>query len=98
VTRTAVTVAVVAALATAAVFGFSWSHFVGADQATGRVAVYQGIPVDLPFGLRLYRETYQSGVYYALLSTAQRQRLFDGRLRSSADAMQAVRAVQAEMP
>jgi PPM family protein phosphatase len=98
VIRTAVTVAVVAALATAAVFGFSWSHFVGADQATGRVAVYQGVPVNLPFGLRLYRETYQSAVYYATLSTAQRRSLFDHRLRSSADAMQAVRAVQAETP
>jgi protein phosphatase len=98
VIRTAVTAAVVAALAAAAVFGFSWSHFVGADRATGRVAVYQGIPVDLPFGLRLYRETYESAVYYATLSTAQRQHLFDHRLRSSANAMQAVRAVQADTP
>jgi protein phosphatase len=98
VIRTAVAVAVVAVLATAAVFAFSWSHFVGADRSTGRVAVYQGLPVDLPFGLRLYRETYESAVYYAMLSTAQRQHLFDGRLRSSADAMQAVHAVQAETP
>jgi protein phosphatase len=96
--RTVAAVAVVAVLATALVYGYSWSHFVGADRATGRVAVYQGIPVDLPFGLRLYRETYQSAVYYATLSTAQRQHLFDHRLRSSADAMQAVRAVQAAQP
>ncbi|MGN6378121.1 MAG: Stp1/IreP family PP2C-type Ser/Thr phosphatase [Gaiellales bacterium] len=96
--RVVAVVMIAGLLAAGAVAGLRWSHFVGADQATGRVAVYQGLPVNLPFGLRLYRETYESGVLYATLSTAQRKQLFDHRLRSSADAVQAVRTVQAETP
>jgi PPM family protein phosphatase len=88
----------VAALAGGAAFGLHWSHFIGADRSTGRVAVYQGIPVELPFGLRLYRETSVSPVAYATLSTAQRRSLFDHRLRSSADARRALLPVEEATP
>jgi protein phosphatase len=88
----------VAALAVASVVGLAAANFVGADTATGRVAIYQGVPVDLPFGLHLYRLRYQSSVSYALLPAATRTGLFDQRLRSSASAYAAVHALEATYP
>lgn len=82
----------------AAAAGLSWSHFVGADRATGRVAVYQGVPVDLPFGVRLYHETYVSRISYATLTAAQRRSLFDHRLRSSGGALDALRPIERATP
>ncbi|HEU0193589.1 MAG TPA: Stp1/IreP family PP2C-type Ser/Thr phosphatase [Gaiellales bacterium] len=80
---------VACALAAAAIAGLRWSHFVGADPATGRVAVYQGVPVDLGFGIRLYRLSSLTPVSYATLTAAQRRALFDHRLRSEAGARRA---------
>ena len=88
----------VAVLAVAAVVGLAAANFIGADTATGRVAIYQGVPVDLPFGLHLYRLRYQSTVPYALLPAAGRAGLFDQRLRSSSSAYAAVRALEATYP
>ena len=100
--RTALRVTAMAAaavvLVVAALAGLRWSHFVGADEATGRVAIYQGIPVDLPFGAHLYRETFVSPIAYATLSQSERRSLFDHRLRSAASARQAVAAAEASSP
>ena len=52
----AATLAVVVLAGVAAVAGLRWAHFVGADETTGRVAIYQGLPFDLCGGLKLYRE------------------------------------------
>ena len=40
-------VLIVAALAVGAVGGLYWAHFVGVDPATGRVAVFQGVPFEI---------------------------------------------------
>jgi hypothetical protein len=88
----------VAALAVGAVVGLAAANFVGADTATGRIAIYQGVPVDLPFGLHLYRLRYQSTVSYALLPASRRAHLFDQRLRSSSSAYAVVRALEATYP
>jgi protein phosphatase len=74
-------------LAVAAVAGLRESHFIGADTATGRVAVYQGVPVDLPFGVHLYHVVYESTLSYATLTPRQRKTLFDHTLRSDSGAM-----------
>jgi protein phosphatase len=74
-------------LAVAAVVGLRESHFIGADTATGRVAVYQGVPVDLPFGVHLYHVVYESTISYATLTARQRKTLFDHTLRSDSGAM-----------
>jgi PPM family protein phosphatase len=71
----------------AAVAGLRESHFIGADTATGRVAVYQGVPVDLPFGVHLYHVVYESTLSYATLTPRQRKTLFDHTLRSDSGAM-----------
>jgi PPM family protein phosphatase len=85
-------------LAVAAVVGLRESHFIGADTATGRVAVYQGVPVDLPFGVHLYHVVYESTVSYATLTPRQRKTLFDHTLRSDSDAMSKLHPYEVASP
>jgi PPM family protein phosphatase len=86
------------ALAVAAVVGLRQSHFIGADTSTGRVAVYQGVPVDLPFGVHLYHVVYESTVSYATLTPRQRKTLFDHTLRSDSGAMSTLRPYEVASP
>jgi protein phosphatase len=85
-------------LAVAAVIGLRESHFIGADTATGRVAVYQGVPVDLPFGVHLYHVVYESTISYATLTPRQRKTLFDHTLRSDSGAMSTLRPYEVASP
>jgi serine/threonine protein phosphatase PrpC len=85
-------------LAVAAVVGLRESHFIGADTATGRVAVYQGVPVDLPFGVHLYHVVYESTVSYANLTPRQRKTLFDHTLRSDSGAMSKLHPYEVASP
>jgi PPM family protein phosphatase len=84
------TVALLAVLAGLAVFGLSRANFVGADK-NGYVAVYQGVPWNLPLGIHLYREVYVSRLLTAELSQPERRKLFDHTLRSRSSAEQLVK-------
>lgn len=81
---------VLAAIAGGAVYGLSRANFVGVD-GRGYVAVYQGVPWNLPFGIHLYREVYTSRLLAAELSQADRRKLFDHTLRGRSDAERAIR-------
>jgi protein phosphatase len=83
-------VVLLALLAGAAVYGASRANFVGAD-SNGYVAVYQGVPWNLPFGIHLYREVYTSRLLAAELAPAQRKKFFDHTLRSRNDAEEIVK-------
>ena len=48
-------------------YGLSRANFVGVND-NGFVAVYQGVPWNLPFGIHLYREVYTSPLLAAELS------------------------------
>jgi protein phosphatase len=85
-------------LAVGAVVGLRESHFIGADTSTGRVAVYQGVPFDLPFGVHLYHVVYESTVSYATLTPRQRKTLFDHTLRSQSGAMSTLRPYEVASP
>jgi PPM family protein phosphatase len=74
-----------------AVFGLSRAHFVGVEQ-DGAVAVYQGLPWDLGFGLRLYRVVYESPLQAANLSQDERRELFDHDLQSRSEAIAEINA------
>jgi protein phosphatase len=74
-----------AAVAGGAVYGLSRANFVGVD-TRGYVAVYQGVPWNLPFGIHLYREVYTSRLLAAELSQADRRKLFDHTLRGRNEA------------
>jgi PPM family protein phosphatase len=86
------------ALAAATLVGLRESHFIGADTGTGRVAVYQGVPFDLPFGIHLYHVVYESTVSYATLSSRQRQTLFDHTLRSESGALATLHPYEVASP
>jgi PPM family protein phosphatase len=76
-------------LGAVSVFGLSRAHFVGVEE-DGAVAVYQGLPWDLGFGLRLYRVVYESPLLAAHLSQDERRELFDHDLQSRTDAIREI--------
>ena len=71
-------------------YGLSRANFVGVNDED-YVAVYQGVPWNLPFGIHLYREVYTSRLLAAELSRPQRRKLFDHTLRSRSDAERLVK-------
>jgi PPM family protein phosphatase len=91
VLRVAATLAVVIALGAGAAAFLRWAHFVGADESSGHVAVYQGLPVDLFAGVKLYHEVQDTPIAYASLDEATRKRLFDHTIRSKSSAVAAAR-------
>jgi protein phosphatase len=82
----------------AALIGLRWSHFVGVDPATGRVAVYQGVPYDLGSGVKLFSLVHRSRVPAATLPAARRRHLFDHSLRSSESARSLVAQLEQTEP
>jgi hypothetical protein len=50
------------------------------------VTVYRGLPYDLPLGVELYQENYESGVPERLVPPARRTIVLDQKLRSQDDA------------
>ena len=89
---TVVLLGLLAAVAVGALTALSWSHFVGAEP-DGRVAVYQGVPVDIGWGVRLYRPVQVTSLPAALLTAEQRREAFDHRLRSKDEAIAAATAL-----
>jgi serine/threonine protein phosphatase PrpC len=61
-------------------------YFVGADDASGIVTIYRGVPYELPFGIELYERDYTSGVRLEQVPTARRATFTDHKLRSRDDA------------
>ncbi|HVI36999.1 MAG TPA: SpoIIE family protein phosphatase, partial [Gaiellales bacterium] len=86
VLRVTATLGVIAILGAGSIYFLRWAHFVGADQSSGHVAVYQGVPVDLFGGVRLYHEVSDTHIPYAALNQATREKLFDHTIRSDASA------------
>jgi serine/threonine protein phosphatase PrpC len=68
-------------------------YFVGTDDH-GFVAVFRGLPYDLPAGIHLYEHNYVSGVPADELSAARRKKLLDHQLRSKNDAADLVRQLE----
>jgi protein phosphatase len=89
VLRAVATLAVVVALSAGAAAFLRWAHFVGADQTSGHVAVYQGLPIELFAGVKLYHEVQDTPIAYASLDQATRKRLFDHTIRSKSSAIAA---------
>jgi serine/threonine protein phosphatase PrpC len=62
-------------------------YFVGTDADHGNtVTIYQGLPFDLPLGLRLYTRYQGSGVTLESIPAARRKTFTDHKLRSKDDA------------
>jgi PPM family protein phosphatase len=67
--------------------------FVGTDDA-GLVALYRGVPYDLPFGIHLYTREYQSGVPSRAIPAARRTHVLNNEWRSRGDAVDLVRQLE----
>jgi protein phosphatase len=88
--------AVVAVLAVLVVAGYLATRavfFVGTD-SSGVVTIYQGLPYELPFGIKLYERYYASGVVAAQVPSSRRRSLLDNELRSRSDATDLVRQLE----
>jgi PPM family protein phosphatase len=79
-------VAVVAALVVGAVYGLRHVYFLGTDPG-GRVALYRGLPYDLPLGIELYSEIYAAPVQVSAIPAERRDSATDHTLRSRDDAV-----------
>jgi protein phosphatase len=83
-----VALAIVAALAGGAYLGLRQVYFLGADD--GRLALYRGLPYDLPLGVNLYSQVYSSAVSVDSLPRDRRESATDHTLRSHSDAVSLV--------
>ena len=76
---------VVAAIAFAAVFGARQVWFIGTN-GSDEIALFRGLPYDLPFGIELYSEQQSSGTPLDSLPEERRVVATDHELRSEDDA------------
>jgi serine/threonine protein phosphatase PrpC len=86
-------VAVLAAIAFGAWYGNRQVWFLGSDEG-GRVALYRGLPYELPFGVNLYEERYASPVQAAALTGKRREALADHDFRSRSDAVSLIEDIE----
>lgn len=84
-------------LAVAVAVGLQWAHFVGATD-DGRVAVYQGLPIDITGDVALYRLVEITDVPTAALSEQERRSLLDQRIGSLASTEARVTQLMASSP
>ncbi|HZH23618.1 MAG TPA: Stp1/IreP family PP2C-type Ser/Thr phosphatase [Solirubrobacteraceae bacterium] len=70
-------------------------YFIGTDPADGRtVTIFRGLPYELPFGVELYEQYYDSGVTLVGVPPARRASFTDHKLRSRDDAEDLVIALE----
>jgi protein phosphatase len=92
-TKILVPLLIVAALAYGAWYGNRQVWFLGTDNA-GRIALYRGLPYELPFGLELYDEHYASPIQTSALSGKRRDAVTGHDLRSREDAVSLLEEIQ----
>jgi PPM family protein phosphatase len=85
--------AVVAAVLFGAWYGNRQVWFLGTDDA-GRVALYRGVPYELPFGVKLYDERYASPIQTESLPPKRRDAVTGHDLRSREDAVSLIEDIQ----
>jgi protein phosphatase len=67
--------------------------FIGVD-GNRAVAIYRGLPYELPAGIRLYTRDYTSGVTIDQVPAARRSTFTNHKLRSNSDAQDLVRQLE----
>jgi protein phosphatase len=84
---------IVAALLAAAWYGNRQVWFLGTDDA-GRVALYRGVPYELPFGIKLYDERYSIPIQTDSLPGRRRDAVTGHDLRSRDDAVDLIEEIE----
>jgi protein phosphatase len=85
---------IVAGLAALAVWGARQIYFLGSDSG-GRLALYRGLPYDLPLGIDLYSEVYTAPVQVSSIPANRRDSASDHTLRFHDDAASLLEDLQA---
>jgi PPM family protein phosphatase len=95
--RTAAKVLAAVAILTAIAFGAWYGNrqvwFLGTDDS-GRVALYRGLPYELPLGLSLYEERYASPVQTGALPGKRREAVTGHDVRSRSDAVSLIEDIE----
>ncbi len=86
-------VLILAAIAFGAWYGNRQVWFLGSDDS-GRVALYRGLPYELPFGVELYQERYASPLQTVALPPLRRQAVTDHEIRSREDAVSLIEDIE----
>ncbi len=86
-------VVLVGAIAFGAWYGNRQVWFLGTDSA-GRVALYRGLPYELPLGMQLYDERYASPIQTEGLPARRRDAVTGHDLRSREDAVSLLEEIQ----
>jgi protein phosphatase len=84
---------VVGALVFGAWYGNRQVWFLGTDDA-GRVALYRGVPYELPLGIKLYNERYSSPLQTEGLAAKRRDAVTGHDLRSRTDAVSLLEEIE----
>jgi PPM family protein phosphatase len=84
---------IVAGVCAGAYFGARQIYFLGGNDE-GRVALYRGLPYDLPAGIELYSEVDSSDLQVAALPEADQQTVTDHELRSEDDARSLIDSIE----
>jgi protein phosphatase len=84
---------IVAALLFGAWYGNRHVWFLGTD-SSGRVALYRGVPYELPFGIKLYSERYSIPIQTESLPGRRRDAVTGHDLRSRSDAVQLIEEIE----
>jgi serine/threonine protein phosphatase PrpC len=86
-------VVLIAAIGFGAWYGNRQVWFLGTDDA-GRVALYRGLPYELPFGIKLYDEHYASPIQTSALPAKRHDAVSGHDLRSQGDAVSLLEEIQ----
>jgi PPM family protein phosphatase len=84
---------VIGAIVFGATYGLRHVWFLGTD-AAGRVALYRGVPYELPFGIKLYTERYSAPVQTDALREKRKDAVTGHGLRSHDDAVKLLEEIE----
>jgi PPM family protein phosphatase len=84
---------VIGAVVFGATYGLRHVWFLGTDDA-GRVALYRGVPYELPFGVKLYSERYSAPVQTAALPERRKDAVTGHSVRSHSDAVKLLEEIE----
>jgi protein phosphatase len=84
---------VIGAIVFGATYGLRHVWFLGTDDA-GRVALYRGVPYELPFGVKLYTERYSAPVQTEGLPEKRKNAVTGHGLRSREDAVKLLEEIE----
>jgi protein phosphatase len=91
--KIAAALAVAALVIGGAVFLARQVYFLGTDDS-GRVALFRGLPYELPLGLNLYSEQYSIGVEASALSPDRQETVTEHQLRDKDDATDLIEDIE----